>query len=380
MFGSDAIEVGIGLALVFFVLATASSAVVELLASIFKVRAKHLKRSLGRLFAGTKNVPKKTTPDNAMAADEISPEQQNANRAVNFVDNLYRSSSIAPLAAAAKLKPSYIPAKNFAEGVLSIVRTGMQEKRGDAPKKAKKLLSKNTAALEATLNTLPDDLHQQLLEIAGNVGTDIVAIQAEIEDWFDSSMDRAAGVFARWSRWVLIVVAVVIVVSFNVDTVDIGVALWESEEARGSAVAAAEAQVKEAAEKGNPLTAKEALEQVGTLPVPVGWDSAFCDKTDCSLWDNVAGFGIVMWEEGPGHVFGWVITVLMVSLGAPFWYDAMNKLVSIRGAGGKPEKAGNESGSATSVMNKKEESRTAPRTVSDPLPSLAAALTPGAPD
>ena len=35
--------------------------------------------------------------------------------------------------------------------------------------------------------------------------------------------------------------------------------------------------------------------------------------------------------------FGFIITALAVSLGAPFWFDLLNKLVSIRGSGVKPE-------------------------------------------
>ncbi len=195
-------------------------------------------------------------------------------------------------------------------------------------------------------------------------------------------MERASGVFKRWSRWLLIVVAAVIVVAFNVDTTEIGAALWESEEARAPAIAAAEALVAEAADSGDPLTAQEAVREVGTLPVPIGWDEPFCTKTapdTCTIWDNTSGFFIVLWDHGPGHALGWIITILLVSLGAPFWYDALSRLVAIRGSGGKPAKAGDESASATTVF-RDDKQRTLNKTLSDPLPSLAEALTPGRPD
>jgi hypothetical protein len=38
-------------------------------------------------------------------------------------------------------------------------------------------------------------------------------------------------------------------------------------------------------------------------------------------------------------IFGWLLTVIAVSMGAPFWFDLLNKLMNIRNAGGKPEKA-----------------------------------------
>jgi hypothetical protein len=33
---------------------------------------------------------------------------------------------------------------------------------------------------------------------------------------------------------------------------------------------------------------------------------------------------------------GWLITALAVSLGGPFWFELLNRLVDMRGAGKKP--------------------------------------------
>jgi hypothetical protein len=36
-------------------------------------------------------------------------------------------------------------------------------------------------------------------------------------------------------------------------------------------------------------------------------------------------------------VLGWLVTGLAVSLGAPFWFDLLNRVVDLRGAGRRPE-------------------------------------------
>jgi len=36
---------------------------------------------------------------------------------------------------------------------------------------------------------------------------------------------------------------------------------------------------------------------------------------------------------------GWLITALAVSLGGPFWFDLLNRLVDLRGAGPRPASA-----------------------------------------
>ena len=116
MLGSQALDVAIGMAVVFFV-AAASSAVVDLITSVLKKRSRGLKKSVYRLLSGDKTVPKKNAP----------PQGESRDATGDFMGDLLKSSPIAGLAAAAKDYPSYIPAKNFLEGVLSIVPTNFSE-------------------------------------------------------------------------------------------------------------------------------------------------------------------------------------------------------------------------------------------------------------
>jgi hypothetical protein len=41
-------------------------------------------------------------------------------------------------------------------------------------------------------------------------------------------------------------------------------------------------------------------------------------------------------DGGATTFFGWLITALAISLGAPFWFDLLNKFVQLRGTGAKP--------------------------------------------
>ena len=347
MFGSQALEVAIGMAVVFFVVATSSSAVVDLITSVLKKRSKGLKKSVYRLLSGDKTVPKKNASGQGQSEDATS----------EFMAKLLKSSPVAGLAATAKDYPSYIPAKNFAEGILSIVRNEME---GDSNK------------VENVLESLPDNLANQLREVAARAGGDLVAIQAGIEDWFDSAMDRAAGEFKRWTRWVLIAVATVIIVLFNVDAVDLGTTLWTSEDVRVAVVGNAPDVLESSTDNQD---ADAAIDQVSTVLAPFGWKDTLCPldtaNESCGVGEYIANFG----KAVPVHALGWFITVMLVSLGAPFWYGALSKLVALRDTGAKPGKAGAEPGSAQSVLDK-DPNRWAPTSVSEPVSSLAAALTP----
>lgn len=55
---------------------------------------------------------------------------------------------------------------------------------------------------------------------------------------------------------------------------------------------------------------------------------------------------------GTVTLIGWILTALAVSLGAPFWFDLLNKLVSIRQAGSKPEDSKDKNKTATVKADK----------------------------
>lgn len=52
-------------------------------------------------------------------------------------------------------------------------------------------------------------------------------------------------------------------------------------------------------------------------------------------------------------LFGFLITAFAVSLGAPFWFDLLNKFVNLRGAGPRPGEARDSSVSKSSLINSK---------------------------
>jgi hypothetical protein len=89
------------------------------------------------------------------------------------------------------------------------------------------------------------------------------------------------------------------------------------------------------------------LDQLGALQqagLPIGWSAPVpprvfddgCAKGEARCRQalplaNLAWLGNMLLM-----VAGWLLTALACTLGAPFWFDALGKLVRLRGAGGKP--------------------------------------------
>lgn len=307
MFGSQALEVAIGLTLVFFLFAAAASSVVEVISALYQKRAKDLEAALERMLGGPPPVPRPDVPTSVASTSVfkgISPA--GAKR------------GIWPVKFGAA-KPSYLSAKAFADSVAEIVL------------KAK--LQTNTA--EELYDALPQGLRERLKPILNEVGADATAIKAEVESWFDDTMDRLEGSYKRWAQVWLFAVGLVIVIAANASAYRIAVSLYNDPAVR-SAVTESATATAGADASSDPESIKETIDSVAetvddldSLGLPVGWDN----------WNEPGG----TWATGAG----WLVTALLIMLGAPFWFGVLTKLVSLRSAGERPPKASDQKASAT---------------------------------
>lgn len=74
--------------------------------------------------------------------------------------------------------------------------------------------------------------------------------------------------------------------------------------------------------------------QIQGLGLPIGWNKAPGDPARVSLSKH--------WGRAVG---GWLITFLALSLGAPFWFDALGKIAGLR-ATGPPAKPASTAGAS----------------------------------
>jgi hypothetical protein len=84
-------------------------------------------------------------------------------------------------------------------------------------------------------------------------------------------------------------------------------------------------------------------QQLQALGLPVGWDDKSDPKRNFTGW-TWAGDRGGWWDQLQWHWLGWLLTALAISLGAPFWFDLLNKFIVIRSAV-KPHEKSPEEGS-----------------------------------
>ncbi|RPH79952.1 MAG: hypothetical protein EHM80_06530 [Nitrospiraceae bacterium] len=77
---------------------------------------------------------------------------------------------------------------------------------------------------------------------------------------------------------------------------------------------------------------KQMSAETEKLGLPIGWSRE--SKDPKALPSDVGGWAL--------KIIGLLLTAIAVSLGAPFWFDVLNKLINIRSAGKQPERARQE--------------------------------------
>jgi hypothetical protein len=82
-------------------------------------------------------------------------------------------------------------------------------------------------------------------------------------------------------------------------------------------------------------------QQIESLGLPIGWDDKTDPKRYFTGWSWAGDLG-GWWDQLQWHWLGWLLTAFAISLGAPFWFDLLNKFIVIRSAVKPHEKSPEE--------------------------------------
>lgn len=179
----------------------------------------------------------------------------------------------------------------------------------------------------------PSHIKDVLAANLAAAGQDIDAFRNGIADWYDGAMARLNGVYSRHMKGISFGIGLVLAVVFNADCLSVAEKLWQNEALRLQIVAAAADKIPQPNCPGNDPSAAIVCQAQGltalsqTLaPLPIGWAGSGMP----SVWSWAA---VGWWLK---TLAGWLLTALAVSLGAPFWFDVLQKFMALRASGTKP--------------------------------------------
>jgi len=358
MLGLDMLDVAIGVVFLFLLVSLIASAIAEYIESLLKKRASDLEKGILEMLKG-----------------DTTLLQQFYEHPV--IASLYEGGNHKDAKTAGKL-PSYIPARSFALAMMDLVLSD-DKKSGsagatpvtapvsqpvagdvvnaegdqivqnaakietvskDVLQELRTLAAKNAPAgetMQDRVKRLPVDVAKTLVTFVDAAGGDASKVRANLEGWFNASMDRVSGWYKRRNHQILVGIGLVLAILFNIDTISIMQSLWTNKAMRDAGVAAASAFAQKDPQTSTAAPEKKIKEysqSLSSLQLPIGWASVNCPgvKDDATIVDR---FQSKDWWQCwllaiPLHLIGWIITAAAVSFGAPFWFDALNKIMVIR--------------------------------------------------
>ncbi|MGA8028842.1 MAG: hypothetical protein WB992_17005, partial [Bryobacteraceae bacterium] len=295
MFGSEILDVAIGLILLFLLMSLVCSSIKEALETVFKYRARDLERGIREIFGDINRT--------GFSVEFYKHPLINA-----LFQGPYNRKNIKNL-------PSYIPARTFSLALMDMVGSG----------------GSDVAGLRAAVTNLPQDstIRGALLPLIDAAGNDIVRVRQNIEDWYNSSMDRVSGWYKRRTQKIIASIGLALALLVNADAVSIARYLNTNQTVRSVIVSRLAKSTPSSGPSTSDLTNPLGyLERQGG--VPLGW--LFVPEPGQNPVDFMSD-----WRRVPVSFGGWMLkiagilfTAFAISLGAPFWFDVLNKFMVIR--------------------------------------------------
>ncbi len=330
MGNNAAIDVAIGLILMYLLLSLIVTVVNEIIATAVDLRAANLKDALADIIDN--DTLRKDFYDHGLVASlnqAIDKTQGPLAKLIALITWLYRLILRKP-PTNSDPHVSYLSSRTFALALL-----GSLDQKNPVPEfgEAKDAIEK-----------LPDsNVRDVLLANLATADNDFGKLRDNISKWFDSAMDRVSGGYNRALKRISLLVGLVLVLLVNADTVNVAQSLWTNSALRLETVQVADAYLKAnpdgpktppppAAGDGQAASPKfdpaiQAIKDDATQlrHFPVGWESMSPKDT----------------KSVALKILGLILTAIAISLGAPFWFDLLNMFMNLRATGEKPVKAVN---------------------------------------
>ncbi len=342
MFGSEILEVAIGVIFVFLLVSVICTAIREGMESFLKTRAAFLERGIREMLhdRGAVGIARTfyTHPlINSLYADNYTPQSA--------------TEPLSPLAHGGTL-PTYIPTRNFVLALMDIAARGPTGAPGSTDASSPVLSLATVRANVLNIENAP--VQRILLTAIDTAQGDMDKAVANIGAWYDSGMDRISGAYKRATQKVLFFIGLFVAIALNVNPLTIADYLYHNDSARAAVVARAEAAARDSSYVNGTKKYASARAELDSLRLPIGWAGAHFWWSDVELpWsdkDSTAARRAPSiaparnpWDDIFSPFIGWIITAMAATLGAPFWFDILNKVMVVRSTVKPHEKSPEES-------------------------------------
>jgi hypothetical protein len=375
MFDNVALNVVIGLVFIYLLYSLLATVLSEIFATYIGLRARNLKEAVDMMLNDSED-------DHGFLARLWDSLKLMKNPSNPRIDKFYSNPEIKYLGSTGIFKnPSAFKAVTFSRTLLyelngkkpldkDVIKAEIQHSVD--PEKYPRIPKEGVT--EDHIPTLDRQTAEFVLSLYNDSYGDLVKFKLQLEAWFDRTMEQCTEWYKRKIQVVLLVLGFTLAWFFNADTFSIIGKLSTDKDARDNLVSMATAYVAAhpdtpnspvlsltQAQRDSLFQVKKQLEEditkANTILGTGGWlpDTVvvslnsknqktyipFIDKASLSEQDKKIEAGNKIsfsscekWNYFfrlvSHHFFGFLITAIAISLGAPFWFDLLNKLMQLR--------------------------------------------------
>lgn len=269
-------------------------------------------------------------------------------------------------------KPAYIPDQNFVDALFDIVNqesgngiTYTLEGIKEAFEKSQLLPNGLKRNILQQLSEAETKAHKYIKAKKDDVVDELLEVKDGVSQWFNNCMIRVGGTYRNTQQKALLWFSFSVVLLFNADTITLSKFLYNNKDVRNALVEQASRstqdsltvafyqQVMESSAiaqnsdsvvigqdgmvlikeiKGSVANLEKVNAELEALSLPLGWDSFVIAFNKTKAHGGFWQFSLLFLMK----IVGLAITGFAVAMGSPFWFDILNKLVNLKGAGGKP--------------------------------------------
>ena len=283
------LEVVIGLILIILFYSLLATIVMELISNFLHLRGRHLLKILKNIMA---------------AESEQELKEFLANPMYEQLAGKYFGKTT---------PPSYISSGNFRSILLHLISV-----KKEATNFREKIGAVSDPKLKAVLMQLYEEANERF-----------DTFQDKVEEWYDEVMERAGGWYKRRIKRILLLVGLAVAIIFNADTL----AIYSNLVSNSSVDLEKLVAVAEAVSANESLSSPALPDTAATVvsDTQSGLNQQVYQLIEENLEQSKDALGIgwtsVNFWGLPGgdklwKIFGWIITGLAISMGAPFWFGS----------------------------------------------------------
>ncbi len=313
MFGSEIIEVAIGLVFVYLMLCLLCSGIKEAVARVLAWRSKTLEAALVKMI------------DDPQALKELY--EHPLVRELHLDRRYHKLQAILPVLKH-RSKPSFISAQTFSTVIFDNL---LKKNGGKAPADIQKTIGDLPAGeFKKTLQTLLNSVETKVAKAEET----LTGLKQEAEKWFDDRMEQLSAWYKRKAKLFIFIIALMVTSVFNIDTFMIANRLYHNNTMRQAVINAAGKLAEQAEIQPRQLTddvqvmIDDFYGEFDLLGIPIGWTARPHTNNAPAEKDP---------RQVPGNTLQWIYKVLglllssiAVTLGAPFWFQKLKALVQLR--------------------------------------------------